>query len=251
MSSFTKNSNENDIVLIVEDDGDIELNTYSDDDDSDEENDVNNFNNQNVINNLNDNYEYSSINIAEKIHSNLLLAESHATIKNYFICVVLQSVFLLGPLAVLEGMLRCFILLFFVILTIFGQLLSFGGIKCCQCEFNWFELTLSLAQETLITIAAVISFLVPAMPITLYRNIYYERIAINNDTNDTQWELAALPTIIGWVDVRRFMCFAYFQHIPKDYFKTNHDSWKTKYSFFPDEILESISVNFLNSKLTL
>ncbi len=104
----------------------------------------------------------------------------------------------------------------------------------------------------MITLAAMLSLSLPLMPVMLYRHIYYEHISINNiDTNEDPWELATLPTILGWVDIRRFVVFAYFQHVPRNKNKNSQDSWKTKYSFFPDEIFESLSIHFINKKLIL
>ena len=102
-----------------------------------------------------------------------------------FICAILFE----GPLAILEGLIRAVIfLLVSIILFLLGM--SF-------CSISLLRVSYYLVRDSLLCLAAVITLCLPGSSVFVYR--WYDR---NGD-----WELAPIPTVLGWVDSRRFSCF--------------------------------------------
>ena len=102
-----------------------------------------------------------------------------------FICAILFE----GPLAILEGLIRAVI--FLLVSIIFCML----GISFCSTSL--LRVSYFLVRDSLLCFAAVITLCLPGASVFVYR--WYDR--------NTAWELAPIPTLLGWVDSRRFSCF--------------------------------------------
>lgn len=96
-----------------------------------------------------------------------------------------------GPISIIEGIIRFAI--FFGLGSIF-LLLSFFTLK-------WLKLySILFIRESLLTLSAITTIaLLPGSVMSIYRRYH--------DEND--WDLAPLPTIMGWVDTRRFITFTH------------------------------------------
>ena len=102
-----------------------------------------------------------------------------------FICAILFE----GPLAIVEGVIRA------VIFLLVSIILFLLGMFCCSASL--IRVSYFLVRDSLLCFAAVITLCLPGAPVFVYR--WYDR---NNE-----WELAPIPTLLGWVDSRRFSCF--------------------------------------------
>lgn len=91
------------------------------------------------------------------------------------------------PILVLECILRSLCCLFLsIILLLFG-------IFCCQSTLR--HASMCIFRECIISFAVMWSILIPFMIFFIYQNM----------NPSESWNIAPLPTIIGWVDCRRFL----------------------------------------------
>ena len=70
---------------------------------------------------------------------------------------------------------------------------------------------IACGKESLLCIAAALALLIPGMACLVYRNQPRSAAlsAIHESEEAELWELAPIPTLIGWVDTRRFAVFAF------------------------------------------
>ena len=102
-----------------------------------------------------------------------------------FICAILFE----GPLAIVEAAIRgAMFLVVSIILFLLG--IMFGS-------FSLLRVSYFLVRDSLLCFAAVITLCLPGAPVFVYR--WYDR--------NGEWELAPIPTLLGWVDSRRLSCF--------------------------------------------
>lgn len=102
-----------------------------------------------------------------------------------FICAILFE----GPLAIVEAVIRgAIFLVVSIILFLLGVI--FGSISLLRVSYF-------LVRDSLLCFAAVITLCLPGAPIFVYRR--YDR--------NGEWELTPIPTLLGWVDSRRFSSF--------------------------------------------
>ena len=104
-------------------------------------------------------------------------------------CLCIHALLVEGPLCIIEGIIRAAI---FLALGIVMSLVSFFIMK-------WLKpYSILFLKESLLTISAILTISVlPGSVMLVYR--WY------HDDND--WDLAPIPTIMGWVDARRFITF--------------------------------------------
>ena len=106
-------------------------------------------------------------------------------------CLYINAFFVEGPLCVIEGILRVTLLLVIGLIMLIASFFVLKWLKRYAILF---------IKESLISLSALISLiLLPGSVLCIYR--WY------NDDND--WDLAPIPTFIGWVDARRFITFTH------------------------------------------
>jgi len=108
---------------------------------------------------------------------------------SYQICVYVNAVLFEGPVGVLEAGIRCIVFLCVAVSLLLIR---------CTLKSSLHKLMLDCFRECLISFAAGISLLIPGMAC-----IVYCKYNANDD-----WDLYPIPSIIGWVDPRRFIVFS-------------------------------------------
>lgn len=107
-------------------------------------------------------------------------------------CLFVNACLCECPLAILEGVVRG------ALFTGLGMALLV--VAACTCDQLWLLHAKQCAREAILTLAAVLSLLIPFMACVVYRRY--------DDEED--WDLSPLPTLLGWVDTQRFMAFSFF-----------------------------------------
>lgn len=107
----------------------------------------------------------------------------------YYRCLLINAVFIEAPLAVLEGVLRSFSLTALGICIFLRRVWTYREI-CGPVN----ELYRVYYREVILTLAATLSIALPFMICYVYR-----KYSLQDD-----WDLTPIPTILGYVDVRRF-----------------------------------------------
>jgi hypothetical protein len=109
----------------------------------------------------------------------------------YSICIFINALFVEGPLAAAEGMIRC------VIFLSMGFILFLMAALFRQKTF--LHLGFKLFRETLLCSVSTLTLCIPGAACLVYRRY----------SKDDDWELAPLPTLLGMVDARRFISFSF------------------------------------------
>lgn len=196
-------------------------------------------------------YEYSnqSESLTEEFKS--LILDRHVgpdvyvddgTSTTYMRCIRINAVLVESPLCVLEGIVRTFVLVFMLM----GHIIYKFFIHCRKKSSGIGSLCLVFYQpvylrEIALTMAATFSFAIPLLILSLYRKY---------DGEQHIYELSPIPTILGWVDPRRF-CIITFgggsqaNYPPGGITKRNLDSWKGKIVLAPREVIDSVAA-FVN-----
>jgi hypothetical protein len=116
--------------------------------------------------------------------------------RTYSIYVVVNAVFIEAPFSVLEGILRCGLVA--SLLLIKGSILMLGlllgRIEIQSFSISFGEVLFDYGQELLLTLAAVMTLMVPGSIYYVYRRYSPHR----------NWKLEPIPTFLGYVDPRRF-----------------------------------------------
>jgi hypothetical protein len=119
-------------------------------------------------------------------------ADTQRDVFYFSICVFINAILLEGPLAAIEALLRSFIFLLCSAITLIASVVLYR--KVCT------ELLWACLRESLLCVAAFFSLCVPGVSCVVYRS--YLR-------DETKWRLHPVPTILGWVDARRFFVFTF------------------------------------------
>lgn len=116
--------------------------------------------------------------------------------RTYSIYVVVNAVFVEAPLSVLEGLLRCGLMALLLMINGFALmlLLLLGRIEMESFSIRFGEVIFDYSQEFLLTLAAVMTLMVPGSIYYVYRRYSPYR----------KWKLEPIPTLLGYVDPRRF-----------------------------------------------
>lgn len=109
----------------------------------------------------------------------------------YSVCIFINAFFVEGPLAVLEGTLRASICLVGSAIALILATLLRDRAFLLMCFF--------MLRDSILCIGAVATLCLPGSPCAVYRWYHMDR----------EWELAPIPTIVGWVDARRFVSFTF------------------------------------------
>ena len=118
-------------------------------------------------------------------------ADTQADINSHYRCLLLTACVLEAPMAVVEGLCR-------------SSAFALCGLACVLVaagtrSWAWAERAQSCAREAALTLAAALTLVVvPCSACCVYRR--YD--------GDEDWDLAPLPTLLGWVDASRFSAFA-------------------------------------------
>ena len=119
-----------------------------------------------------------------KVHDN-----TRRAIAIYSRCLCIHALLIEGPLCIIEGIIRIAIFLTLGIIILIVSLFTLKWLKPYGLLF---------IKESLLTLSAILTItLLPGSVMLVYR--WY------HDEND--WDLAPIPTIMGWVDARRFITF--------------------------------------------
>lgn len=121
-----------------------------------------------------------------------IFAETEGDIVCYYRCMILTACVFEGPVVVLEAILRALCFFFMGIIYILLAILR------VQERDYWYLQAKKCMREVLLCLAAALTFIVPCTGCCVYR-------AYRND--ETEWDLAPMPTLLGWVDTRRFFTF--------------------------------------------
>lgn len=109
----------------------------------------------------------------------------------YSMCIFVNAVLIEGPLSAVEGLIRAGLFFVACFMVLLAAVLTRHGLYYTLC-FN-------LLRECMISFAGALTLSIPFMSCFAYRRYRM----------DVEWKLAAIPTILGWVDCRRFMVFTY------------------------------------------
>lgn len=145
-------------------------------------------------------FESSNDDIIEELVSRDIHQRTQNTISAYAYCFIAHALFIEAPLIAIEGVFRTglgTIGIICILLTgcAFGAISFIGG----KFEYSVFYsnmLTQSslLAVEVAVSLAAALSVMIPGVILFVYREF--------NGIDD--WKLRPIPTVLGWVDPRRF-----------------------------------------------
>jgi hypothetical protein len=113
-------------------------------------------------------------------------ADTQGSLNAHWRCLLINACLCEAPLAVIEALCRA------VVFGVFACALLI--IAACTYDWTWVERSKACAREAVLTLAAGLSLAVPCVVCFAYRRYY----------NDEDWDLAPLPTILGWVDAQRF-----------------------------------------------
>lgn len=117
-------------------------------------------------------------------------ADTEAAMASQKRCLFINACLCESPLAVIEGIVRSTGFMAFSIIFLIVALAT--------RSWEWVEVAWKCFREAVLTLAAVVSLLIPCMACFVYRR--YD--------GDEDWDLAPLPTILGWVDTQRFLIFS-------------------------------------------
>ena len=122
-------------------------------------------------------------------------ADTEPDIKRYSRSLYATACIIEGPAAIIEGITRG------------AAFITAAGVFCLLAVARWrhqrtayIETARSCMREAFLSWAAVISMLIPGIVCLVYKR----------QDGEGDWELSPLPTVLGWVDVRRFAAFSLF-----------------------------------------
>jgi hypothetical protein len=118
-------------------------------------------------------------------------ADTQSALTAHMRCMFLTACLCESPLAVAEGVVRS--ASFFAGCVIF----SCVAVVSPSTRTTWIARAKECGREMLLTSAAVLTLLLPCTACLVYRK--YD--------DEEEWDLAPLPTVLGWVDSQRFAVF--------------------------------------------
>jgi hypothetical protein len=138
----------------------------------------------------------------------------------YSVCIFVNAFILEGPAAVLEGILRA------AIFSIGSIIVLLFAVLCRKK--GWFYLSGQLIREVLLCIFAVLTLCIPGTACLVYRR--YQ--------SDDVWDLAPIPSLLGWIDGKRFSSFTFgngsfannVRHDDYVYDESDHNQPSVKYT---------------------
>ena len=119
-------------------------------------------------------------------------AETEGDIVCYYRCMMVTACIFEGPLAVIEAVIRA--LIFFLIGVIYILL----AILRERERDYWYIQAKKCMREVMLCLAIAITFLIPFTGCCVYRTYR---------SDESEWDIAPMPTVLGWVDTRRFFTF--------------------------------------------
>lgn len=163
-----------------------------------------------------------------------VFAETNGAVTSFRRCLLVTACLFEGPVTVVESVIRggCFV--FFAIILVLPI--------TCYWEQRGilFSRAKACLREGLLSLAAGLSLLLPCVACMVYRN--YD--------SEADWDLAPIPTVLGWVDTRRFAIFTFGggsnaqsvgtlrEPISLDFrLKDSNDSWRGGILFAPKTIM--------------
>jgi len=129
----------------------------------------------------------------DAINSARVYADTEQDIQSYRFFFMIHAIFCEGPGAIIEGLFRLIALLFIILILFLLGLIS--------CRSKFLHQGLGFIREFLITLVAVFSLIAPGMVLFVYSNFDAE----------LEWDLKPIPTLLGWVDARRFAVITFGQ----------------------------------------
>ena len=109
----------------------------------------------------------------------------------YSVCIFINAIIIEGPFAATEAYIRSSLFLLSFLLVCIPYVVT---------RYRWlYQLGSILLREFLLSFAAALSLSIPLMSCFVYRKYRM----------DSDWELSSVPTLLGWVDSRRFASFTY------------------------------------------
>lgn len=121
-----------------------------------------------------------------------IYAETEGDIVCYYRCMFVTACLFEGPFVVLEALVRS--VCFFAMGVVY---MVFAILKEQERDY-WYTQAKKCMRETLLCLATAVTFLIPFTGCCVYR-------AYRSD--EAEWDLAPMPTVLGWVDTRRFFTF--------------------------------------------
>jgi hypothetical protein len=131
----------------------------------------------------------SLIKDSDRVH-----ADTQSALNAHMRCMFLTACLCESPLAVAEGAMRSAT---FLAGGVFFLLVA--AISPISTRAQWMSRAQSCTREVILTIAAMLTLLLPCTACLVYRKY--------DDEED--WDLAPLPTVLGWVDSQRFVAFTF------------------------------------------
>jgi len=132
-----------------------------------------------------------------------LAADTQGALNSHMRCLLVNACLCEAPLAAIEGLCRTAAFSLLVAISLLFAAFTMDAL--------WVRRAKACAREALLTLAATFSLLVPFIVCFVYRRF----------DGDEDWDLAPLPTVLGWVDAQRFTTFAlgggsYAQQRPRE-----------------------------------
>jgi len=119
-----------------------------------------------------------------------LAADTQGALNSHKRCLLVNACLCEAPLAAIEGLCRTAAFTLFAAISLLLAAFTMGAL--------WVRRAKACAREAALTLAATFSLLVPFIVCFVYRRF----------DGDEDWDLAPLPTVLGWVDAQRFTTFA-------------------------------------------
>ena len=136
-----------------------------------------------------DGKEDEDVGVALITDADRTFAETEGDIVCYTRCIFVTAGVVEGPLVVLESLLRSVV---FLALSLVYSILYI--IKMPERDY-WYNQIKKTVREAIICAACALTFLLPLAGCFVYRSYR---------SSEEEWDLAPMPTLVGWVDTRRF-----------------------------------------------
>mmetsp|Transcript_15010 Transcript_15010/g.20582 ORF Transcript_15010/g.20582 Transcript_15010/m.20582 type:complete len:259 (+) Transcript_15010:1936-2712(+) len=143
--------------------------------------------------------------------------------------IILNGILLEAPLCLFEGILRCVANVIIIVFQALGFLFVGSSTTLYACM-----------EDLLFTSMVLLTLLIPGTICFIYRNYFLS-------SSTQEWEIAPLPTLIGWTDMRRFSVITF----GFGGYAANIDAQYLRASYRQDSLWEWIPFHFKKEKMIL
>jgi hypothetical protein len=160
-------------------------------------------------------------------HSEVADETRDSDIVYYYICTLIHVILIEYALLVIECSFKAILYLLISLVSCLAKLF-------CSSSISFYYTTYQYFREGLLCIASLISLILPFTTLFIYRQLFLCKI---------DFDVCPLPTLLGWVDSRRFLvvCYGSGSHANNVFSGANSslssmDTWRGDMLFSPDDI---------------